>query len=119
LVGTGLGTFADVYPLYRGGIDSTGLVWDKAHNDHLELLLGLGIPAAGAIFLAIAILALRCLSGVFARRRNSHYPITGFIASVLVGLHAFFDFSLQIQAVAMSFALLLALGVAQSVSDRT
>ena len=93
-------------------------IWDKAHNDYLEVLLGLGLPAGFAIVLGIAILVLRCLRGAFERRRNSHMPMAAALAGVLVGIHAFFDFSLQIQAVAMTFAVILGIGVAQSVSDR-
>lgn len=118
LLGTGLGTFQDIYPLYRTETDAAGLVWDKAHNDYLEGLLGLGLPAGAALLLGILLLTLKCLRGTFERRRGSHFPLIGFIASIVIGVHAFFDFSLQIQAVAISFALLLAIGTRQAVSDR-
>jgi hypothetical protein len=39
-------------------------------------------------------------------------------ASVMVALHAFVDFSMQIQAVALTWTALLAAGVAQSWSSR-
>lgn len=118
LMGTGLGTFPDIFPLYRAETLASDTIWDKAHNDYLEVLLGLGIPAGLAIIFGVAILVLRCFRGAFLRRRNSHFAMAGALAGVMVGLHAFFDFSLQIQAVAMSFALVLGVGVAQSVSDR-
>ena len=119
LMGTGLGTFQDIFPLYRNETIASDSIWDKAHNDYLEVLLGLGLPAGLAIVLGIAILVLRCFRGAFERRRNSHFPMAAALAGVLVGIHAMFDFSLQIQAVAMTFALVLGVGVAQSVSDRT
>ena len=118
LVGSGLGTFQDIFPLYRNEVSASNIVWEKAHNDYLEVLLGLGLPAGIAIVLGIAILVLGCLRGAFERRRNSHMPMAAALAGVLVGLHAFFDFSLQIQAVAMTFAVILGVGIAQSVSDR-
>jgi hypothetical protein len=39
-------------------------------------------------------------------------------ASVLVGVHALVDFSLQIQAVTLTYMTILAAGVAQAVSSR-
>jgi O-antigen ligase len=118
LLGSGLGTFQDIFPLYRNEVPASNLVWDKAHNDYLEVFLGLGLPAGIAIVLGLAILVLRCLRGAFERRRNSHFATAASLAGVLVGIHASFDFSLQIQAVAMTFATILGIGVAQSVSDR-
>ena len=44
LLGLGLGTFADAYPLYASQV--LPFVMDKAHNDYLEFAAGLGLPAA-------------------------------------------------------------------------
>lgn len=113
VLGTGYGTFEDVYPLYRSTLETTG-VWDKAHNDYLELFLGLGIPA-GIVFLAgIAGLLLICVRGVFLRRRDAHYAAIAVGATFLVAMHSLVDFSLQIEAVALSYALLMGIGTAQS-----
>jgi hypothetical protein len=48
------------------------------------------------------------------RRRDSHFPLIALSATVLVGLHGFVDFSLQIQGVAISYIALMGMGVAQS-----
>jgi len=116
--GTGLGTFQDIFPIYRNRTGASVLILDKAHNDYLEILLGLGLVFGSAAILAIGLLAWRCLRGTFVRRRNGHLPAAATMATALVGLHALVDFSLQIQAVAMTFITILAIGVAQSVSDR-
>ncbi|QPC43685.1 O-antigen ligase family protein [Kaustia mangrovi] len=113
LVGTGYGTFEAVYPLYRSAQQITS-IWDKAHNDYLELFLGLGVPAALALLAALAMIVARCAKGAFARRRDAHYPMVAVAASVLVGLHALVDFSLQIEAVAMTYATILGIGTAQA-----
>jgi hypothetical protein len=42
------------------------------------------------------------------------FPAIGFAASVVVGIHAAVEFSLQVPAVAVVYAALLGLGVAQS-----
>ena len=115
-IGSGFGTFEDIFPLYRSAANDE-FVWDKAHNDYLELLLTLGLPAALAIFAAFLLIGWRCLRGVFERRRNSVFSMVAVSAIVLVSIHAGFDFSLQIQAVALVFAMLLGIGLAQSYSE--
>ncbi|WP_170984389.1 O-antigen ligase family protein [Rhodoligotrophos defluvii] len=117
-VGSGYGTFQDIFPMYRDESISAIGVWDKTHNTYLEVILGLGIPAAIALFLAVLWLVGMCAVGAFNRRRGRHMPLIGFTVSVLVGLHAMVDFSLQMAGVAMTYAALLGVGVAQSWSTR-
>jgi O-antigen ligase len=117
--GTGLGTFEDVFLMYLDGTSPlASFTWDKAHNSYLELFLGLGVPAA-LVFLAILLAWVwQVLSGIFRRRKNQHYAALALSGSVLVGLHSLVDFSLQIQAVALVYITLLAMGLAQSYSSR-
>jgi O-antigen ligase len=114
IFGTGLGTFQFVYPAYQTP-DIAGF-YDLAHDDYLENTLDLGIPAALAFFAALVLLAGQCVLGMFQRRRNAIYPVVALAATVLVGVHAVVDFSLQIPAVAVTYAAILGIGVAQSVS---
>lgn len=117
--GSGYGTFGDIFPLYRDeSINAVG-VWDKAHNTYLELMLGLGVPASAALILAVIWLVVMCAKGAFNRRRGRHMPLIGLCASILVGLHAFVDFSLQMAGVAITYAAVLGVGVAQSYSTRS
>lgn len=113
-LGSGYGTFQDVFPLYRGEAGSYALTWDKAHNDYLELLLGLGLPAAALLLGALGAAAARALRGALERRRHAAFPAIAAAASLLVGLHALVDFSMQIQAITLSYALLLGVGLAQA-----
>ena len=113
MLGTGLGTFADVYRSYRTEETRPGVVV-MAHNDYLEIALELGIPAGILLVLAIVSLAVICVRGVWIRRRSYEYPALGFAACVLVGTHSLVDFSLQIPAIAATFSLVLGLAVAQS-----
>jgi O-antigen ligase len=117
-LGTGYGTFRDVFPMYRdGGITSWGVI-DLAHNTYLEDLLELGVPAALALFVAIGASVWLCFRGVLRRRRGRHFPLVGFAVSVLVAVHSLVDFSLQIPGVAITYVALLGIGVAQSWSSR-
>ncbi len=118
-LGSGLGTFQDVYPAYRLDIAPGRQVWDKAHNDYLELVLGLGLPAALLVLSGLALLVWRCLRGFYARRRDHQYSAIAVGVSVLVMLHSMVDFSLQMQANTLAYAALLGVGLAQSISTRT
>ena len=118
ILGFGFGTFQDVFPMYRDG--SVGLwgFWDKAHNTYLEVFQGLGVVFGGAFLTGIGLLVWRCARASVLRRRTSTVPIVAVSASVLLGVHAFVDFSLQIQAVTLIWAAILGAGVAQSWSSR-
>jgi O-antigen ligase len=115
LTGFGLGSFERIFPLYA---DISTSQLDRAHSDWLEMIFELGWPAALLWFGLLAGLALKCLAGFFRRERDHLYPLAGFCAAMLVGMHALVDFSLQVPAVAATFAALLGLGVAQGRSSR-
>ena len=89
-------------------------VVDKAHNTYIEHLVELGIPATAALYLGPVLLFGYCVRGLFARQRNQVFGLAAAGATVLVALHSLVDFSLQIPAVAVTFAAVLAIGVAQS-----
>jgi O-antigen ligase len=99
LTGWGHGSFADV--LVRDAEVPQDVV--MAHNSDLELALELGVPAAALLVLAFTALFLRCLTSVRVRGRDA-----------LVAAHLAIDFSLQIPAVAATYALIVGVAVAQS-----
>lgn len=111
-LGTGLGSFSSVFPAYRTEA-MPGRI-DLAHDDYLENLLELGIPAAIALFAAVFVLFLGCVRGVRRRRRDAIFACVGVGATVLVAVHASVDFSLQNPAVTTAYCLLLGAAVAQS-----
>lgn len=117
LLGHGLGSFSDTIRFF---VTQPSPKWfDHAHNDYLELMLELGIPAALLLIGAIGMMAGICLKGALNRRHMEIFPILGAAATLLVGVHGLFDFSLQIPAVAATYAAFLGLGVAQSWSLST
>src|SRR5579885_625295 len=118
LWGYGYGTFAAVFPMYRDrslGVDGT---WGQAHDTYLEVLQGLGLVFGPMLIACVALLVLRCIKGARRRRENAIVPQVAASAACLVGVHSLVDFSLQIQAVALTFVALLGAGVAQSESSR-
>ena len=90
----------------------------EAHNVYLELAVELGWPMTIVWLAGMLWLFGCCLVGAFRRKRERIFPIVAASACVLVGVHGLTDFSLQIPAIAMTFAALLGLGIAQSWSNR-
>jgi len=118
LLGFGYGTFTDIFPMYRDQSISTIGVWDKAHNSYLEVWQGLGLVFGTALIAALAWPVAQCFVGALKRRRDASPPIVAASASLLLGVHSLVDFSLQIQAVSLTFAALIGAGLAQSQSSQ-
>jgi O-antigen ligase len=118
VLGYGYGTFADVFPMFRDQSLGTWGKWDFAHNTYLEVLQGLGLVFGLLLVASVGVLVWRCVRGVATRQMNQTLPCVAASAAVLVGVHSLVDFSLQIQAIAITFMALLGAGVAQSESSR-
>jgi O-antigen ligase len=117
ILGTGFGTFQDVFPSYRNS-DCAGIfgIWDKAHNFFLEGYLGLGLPFAAAVVIGYGVLIGAFIRGIRTRRRYRSIPTMGLSALVLVSLHSLVDFSLQIPGVGVYFAAVTAAAVSVSLA---
>ncbi len=118
LLGFGYGTFRDVFPLYRDRSIGVEGIWERAHNTYLEIFQGLGLVFGLMLVVSVILLAAMCLKGAAKRRQGATAPCVAAGAAFLVGVHALVDFSLQIQAVTLTFMALLGAGVAQSESSR-
>ncbi len=118
LLGTGYGTYARIFQTRRPNHWLFRKPVRKAHNTYLENALELGIPAALALTLSVALLAGLCFRGVRRRRRDGFYAAAGVGVSVLVGMHSMVDFSLQIPAVTASYVFIMGIACAQSWSSR-
>ena len=121
-VGFGLGSFEEVFPLYKtmdmaGNFTQPYLI-DYAHNSYLEVIFELGFPAALVLFYCFLRLAIICLRGLFIRRKDRIYSAVGLAATCLIATHAYVDFSIQIPAVAYTYALLMGAACAQSFSSK-
>ncbi|HYD69837.1 O-antigen ligase family protein [Azospirillum sp.] len=112
--GHGFGAFLPAFRMYRDASLAADLVWDFAHNVHLEFAMDLGLPAAVLMYLSLATVVAVCLHGLVRRRRDQIYPAVAVAGATLTGLHGIVDFSPQMPAVAVTLALLLGIGCAQS-----
>ena len=113
LLGFGYGTFVDVFPLYRDASVGSHGFWDKAHNTPLEVIQGLGLPASILLFTCVGILIWRCFTAILSTKHRSTPCLVAVGASAVVLLHSLIDFSLQIQAVTLTWCAILGTGVAQ------
>jgi len=116
--GFGYGSFDRVFSVYRDAGSDFVLHWDKAHNTYVELLFELGIPAFAAFVVLVAGLLLQVMRNVYGREAPPMLSLSALGASAVVLLHAFVDFSLQMQAVAITYWAILGAGLAQSWSRR-
>jgi O-antigen ligase len=107
--GTGLGTFALVYPAYED-IGLYGFL-RHAHNDYLEYFSELGV--IGFALLAGGVLFLVLLS--FARWRKKMDPwekglsLGCFVSLAVIAVHSFTDFNLHIPANMILFTVIVGL----------
>lgn len=116
--GNGLGAFSPAFRMYRDASLSEKGEWEYAHDVHLETAMDLGLPATAALYGAFGVIVAACVRGVFKRRRDQVYPAVALAAAVLLAAHGVVDFSAQMPAIAVTLALLLGVGYAQSWSSR-
>jgi O-antigen ligase len=118
VLGYGYGTFPDLFPMLRDRSVAGFNRWEMAHNVYLEVFQELGLIFGAALIGCVAWLVARCAKGAVIRHKSAMIPAIAASAAVLVGVHALVDFSLQVQAVTLTFFAILGAGVAQSASSR-
>ena len=109
LLGYGYGTFADVFPMFRDQSVSTWgygewptiPIW-KCSKDWASVWVDAGRKRR--------LLVLRCVKGAMTRQMNEMLPCVAASVAFLLGVHALVDFSLQMQAIAITFMALLGAG---------
>jgi O-antigen ligase len=110
LFGTGLGTFASVYPAYEKTAD-TEMRLAHAHNDWLEYVAELGV--IGSLFLLGGVLLVVWRSYKAWRGRRDPeargLALGGLVSLAGAGAHALTDFNLHIPANTLLFAVVLSL----------
>lgn len=118
LLGSGLGTFPEVFTIYRTESFETFRTISEAHNSYLENALELGVPAAVLLMATLAAIAEANVVALWRRRRGRLFPVLGLAALATVAVHATVDFSLEIPAVAVTYAALAGVACAQSFRSR-
>lgn len=112
-LGHGAGTFADAFPLFHSRAPSDA-VWNRAHDTYLQAAAELGGPAF-LILMATVVGAVVILGRHFARNRSGPAVVAAIAVAAGLGFHAIVDFSLQVQAVGLTFAVLMGAGLGEAV----
>jgi hypothetical protein len=118
MLGYGYGTFIDVFPMIRDRSISVEGNWQQAHNTYLEVFQGLGLVFGSLLVMSVVSLIGKCFKGATTRKHDAMIPGIAFGVAFLVAFHALVEFSLQMQAVTLTFMGVLGAGVAQSISSR-
>ncbi len=111
LTGYGGGTFELAYPLVHELPVDLDLLWDKAHNTYLTLWSELGLVGGTLPLLIIAVLIWRTATAPRGSTADWRFRCMSFGIVTVAAVHSLADFSLEIQANALLFVALLALGM--------
>lgn len=111
-LGFGGGSFEAAFPLFHALPVSPDLIWDKAHSTYLALWMEYGVIFGSIPLIVVLIIGLRCVGLVIRRKSDWVLPLASLGVIVTAALHSLVDFSLEMEANALFFAALLALGLA-------
>jgi len=109
LLGTGLGTFASIYPAY----DESGrsVRYSYAHNDYLDYLSELGVVGLILLFGGLAFIVVTSFL-IWRVRRHPEVKglaLGGIVAVVAILIHSITDFNLHIPANMILFTVIVSL----------
>lgn len=113
-LGYGYGAFEQMFPAFRDATIPSYAIWEYAHDDWLEALLALGIPAGLLLWFIFGWILFRCFRAALSASPASIYGAIAVGAEALTLAHALVDFPLQIQGFTIPFMAILGVGVAQS-----
>jgi len=114
LFGTGLGTFAHIYPMYKTLLSQATVIYPE--SDFFQILVETGLVGSGvfiwffvAFFHALWIRWRR--HGTYVARINPKTMVGLAAAMVAILIHGFGDFNLHIPANALQFAIVMGLAM--------
>lgn len=113
LLGTGLDSFPASYELVQAPPVSGDVTWDLGHSTYLTWWSEMGLLIGTLPILALLAATVMVLRII--RRRSTNYAVAvcGLATIILVALHSLVDFSFEIQANTMLFAVLLGMALGQ------
>lgn len=104
-VGSGLGTFPEVYRTFDDPNRVVAEHTNHAHNDYLEVLLELGLAGALLVLAFITWWLLQSINAWKSNYQGSGLARAGSVIILVVLLHSIVDYPLRTSAIAALFAL--------------
>lgn len=98
---------------------SSNRYWDLAHSSYLMLWFEYGLIFGSLPMIALGAIVFRTVHVMRRRPAQQRGPIAALAVTVVVSLHAFVDFSLEIQANIFLFLAILAIGLGRFKQDDT
>lgn len=108
-LGSGLGSFAQIYPLFEDPDFVVNTYANHAHSDYLELAFELGIPAILLILAGLYWWARKALVIWMDAVPSSTLSRAATVSAGLLIAHSLVDYPLRTAALAVTFAALLAM----------
>jgi O-antigen ligase len=107
-VGSGVGSFPQVYPNYEDPATVNRFYMNHVHGDYIELALETGVP--GMIVLILFLLWwVRRTVAIWRAEEQDHYALAATIASGVILAHSLVDYPLRTAAISALFAACCAL----------
>jgi O-antigen ligase len=119
LLGYGGGAFEQAFQLFHHPPVSPDRVWDRAHNTYLALWSELGLVAGSVPILLVAAGAIRLAWNSSSAGSDWTGRVAAIGVIVVAATHSLADFSLEIQANAILFIVLLGVGTAARMTRRS
>lgn len=107
-IGSGLGTFAKLYPLSEDATKVDRFYANHAHNDYLELALETGAPGILLMLLFLAWWAV-AIWRMLRSPASDQFAMAGAVSSAAILLHSIVDYPLRTAAISVVLAMSLAL----------
>jgi O-antigen ligase len=111
LLGTGIDSFAASYEVVQAPPVNSSFTWDLSHSTYLMWWSEAGLVLGVLPIVALGAAAVMLVRIILRRRTNYAIAVIGLAILLLVALHSLIDFSFEIQANAMLFAVLLGLSL--------
>lgn len=102
-VGSGIGSFADVYRLYEDPSAIRRSYINHAHNDYLEILLETGILGGLVLVIFLGWWARQAVR-IWSAIRTDHFALAAVIASATILVHSIVDYPMRTAAISAVFA---------------
>lgn len=112
ITGFGLGTFEEVFASLRT-IDIR-IIFDRAHNDLIELTLTAGIVVATMFFCSLFFLLFYLVKSLVPRDASSLITVLAISCFIQILLHSNIDFPMQIPAISYTLVAILAAGLSSA-----